>query len=296
MSSNVPFGAVAFIGTGKLGGVMARALDARGVRVSMVANRSDAKAQALARSLTDCRVVPPHDAAQADLVFITTPDDLIGPTAAALPWRMGQAVVHCSGATEVSVLQPALQAGAEIGGFHPLMIFSDPERALSLLQGSCAAIEGPPALEARLLALAQVLGMNPLRLPAGARALYHGGGSFAASFLLSMLKETVDAWAAFGMSEQQTLQALMPMAHGALDAALTKGLSAAVAGPVSRGDAGVVARHIAAFEKLGPEHLAFYREMTRRQVELVQETLRLSAEQAQRIRDLLSRGPDMSLG
>jgi predicted short-subunit dehydrogenase-like oxidoreductase (DUF2520 family) len=56
---------------------------------------------------------------------------------------------------------------------------------------------------------------------------------------------------------------------------------------VSRGDAGVIARHLAAFEALGREHAALYREMTQRQLALVQATQRLSDDQAERVRRTL---------
>ncbi len=282
-------GSIAFIGAGKLGSALAQALSLRGVAVTQVASRSSASAQQLAARVTGCRAVDAAVAAQSDLVFLTVSDDTIAPLAAQLPWRAGQAVVHCSGATEVSVLQPAADAGAEIGGFHPLQIFSDPQRAIELLAGSSVAIEGPPALEAQLQQLARTLGMRPLRLPPGARALYHGSASYAASFLLSMLDEVVTVWRSFGIDEAQALQALLPMARGTLDAAASKGLSAAVAGPVSRGDAGVIARHLAAFAALGPDHAALYREFTRRQIELVQAAQRLSQDQAERMRGVLSR-------
>jgi predicted short-subunit dehydrogenase-like oxidoreductase (DUF2520 family) len=279
---------IAFIGTGRVGNALSVALAHRGVPVAMVAGRNAASAQRLAAQLTGCRAVDAATAAQADLVFVTVPDDAIAPMAAQLPWRAGQAVVHCSGATEVSVLQPAANAGAAIGGFHPLQIFSDPERAVELLAGSSVAIEGPPVLEAQLKQIAQTLGMHPLHLPPGARALYHGGASYAASFLLSMLDEAVSAWRAFGIDETQALQALLPMARGTLAAAASKGLSAAVAGPLSRGDAGVIERHLAAFAALGPEHAALYREMTMRQLDLVQSTGRLSEAQATAIRQALA--------
>ena len=282
-------GSIAFIGAGKLGSALAQALSQRGVPVTQVASRQAASAQHLAARVPGCRAVDAAVAAQADLVFLTVSDDTIAPLAAQLPWRAGQAVVHCSGATEVSVLQPAADAGAEIGGFHPLQIFSDPQRAIELLAGSSVAIEGPPTLEAQLQQLAHTLGMHPLRLPPGARALYHGSASYAASFLLSMLNEAVTAWRSFGIDEAQALQALLPMAHGTLDAAARKGLSAAVAGPISRGDAGVVARHLAAFTALGPEHAELYREFSRRQLALVQATQRLSEDQAQRVRGVISR-------
>lgn len=284
-------GRIAFIGTGRLGSALSAALVQCGVPVSMVASRSAAAAQRLAAQLGTCQYVDAATAAQADLVFLSVSDDAIAAMASQLPWRAGQAVVHCSGATEVSVLQPAADAGAAIGGFHPLQIFSDPERAVALLAGSSVAIEGPPALEAQLYQIAHTLGMHPLRLPPGARALYHGGASYAASFLLSMLDEAVSAWRAFGIDEAQALQALLPMAHGTLAAAASKGLSAAVAGPLSRGDAGVIARHLAAFNALGPEHAALYREFAQRQLELVQRTQRLSEAQAERVRQVVDLPP-----
>lgn len=278
---------IGFIGSGRLGSALAVALHQQGVVIAYVASRNPVNAQQLSARLPGCHAVDAATAAQADLVFLTVTDDAIGPLAAQLPWRAGQAVVHCSGATEVSVLRPAADAGAAIGGFHPLQIFSDPQRAVELLAGSTVAIEGTPALEAQLRQLAATLGMHPLHLPAGARALYHGGASYAASFLLSMLNEAVSAWRAFGIDEAQALQALLPMAQGTLAAAASKGLSAAVAGPVSRGDAGVIARHLAAFTALGPEHAAFYRELTRRQLALVQASARLSEEQAERVRRVI---------
>lgn len=264
---------IAFIGTGRLGATLARALHRAGEPVRFVASRGAESAAVLSRELAGCAAVSAGEAAQADLVFLTVGDDAIAPVAAALPWRAGQAVVHCSGATDVSALQAAADAGAMTGGFHPLQIFSDPARALDLLPGSSVAIEGPATLLAELHRLAQLLGMHPLTLPPGARARYHGGASYAASFLLSMLDEVVQIWSSFGIDEAQALQALLPMARGTLAAAQSKGLSAAVAGPISRGDVGVIERHLAALQALGPEHAELYREMTRRQLRLVEDRL-----------------------
>lgn len=268
---------IVFIGAGRLGNTLATALSAAGLPARTAPGREAAAAEAAVRS--------------AELVFLTVPDDAIAPLAARLPWRSGQRVVHCSGATEVSVLDPAARAGALTGGFHPLQIFSDPVHAVQLLAGSSTAIEGPPALEAELRDIAQRLGMTPLRLPAGARALYHGGASFAASFLLSMLQEAVVVWRSFGVDEDDTLQALLPLARGTLDAAARRGLAGSLAGPVSRGDAGVVERHLQALQRLGPAHAAFYREITRRQIELARASGRLDAAQIDRLQAVLSAPP-----
>lgn len=280
---------ISFIGAGRLGSTLASALSQRGMNVMAVASRNPVSAERLAGSLTACRATSAEEAAKAELVFLSVPDDEIGPLAARLPWRAGQRVVHCSGATEVSVLEPAARCGALTGGFHPLQTFSDPARALDLLAGSTVAIEGPPALEAQLRQLAELLAMRTVVLPPGARALYHGGASFAASFLLSMLQEAVAIWRSFGIDEADALQALLPVARGNLEAAASKGLAGALAGPISRGDVGVIQRHLQALDRLGPEHGAFYRELSRRQLELARQSGRLSEEQLSRMRDLVLR-------
>ena len=279
---------IAFIGAGRLGAALATALSRRGLDVAAIASRNAESAARVAAALAGCRAVDLAQAAQADLVFLTVPDDAIGALAAQLVWRSGQRVVHCSGATEVSVLDPARLSGALTGGFHPLQIFSDPERAVDLLAGSTVAIEGPPPLEHELRALADVLQMRALVLPPGARALYHGGASYAASFLLSMLQEAASIWAGFGTSETDALRAMLPMARGTLDAAAAKGLAAAMAGPASRGDLGVIARHLDALERLGPQHAAFYREMTRRQLTLARASGRLAESRLAALEALLA--------
>lgn len=270
---------IAFIGAGRVATTLATALSRQAFTVRAIASRHPQTASSLAATLPGCRALPIAEAAQADLVFLTVPDDAIAALAARLPWRCGQQVVHCSGATEVAVLAPAAEQGALIGGFHPLQIFSDPMAAVGLLAGSAVAIEGPPLLEERLLELARRLAMQPLRLPPGARVLYHAGAGFAASFLLSMLREAAGIWRHCGIAEEDALHALLPLARGTLTAAARQGLGGALSGPISRGDAGVLAGHLQALDGLGGGHGAFYREFARRQLVLAKEGGRLSAGQ-----------------
>lgn len=279
---------IAIVGAGRLGQTLARALAAQGCQIVAVASRSMPAAQALAARLPACAALPIDEAAAAaELVFLTVPDDAIAATASALRWRPGQRVVHCSGATEVAALAAAQEQGALVGGFHPLQIFSDPERALALLPGSTVAIEADGGLADELHALAALLGLQPLALRPGTRAAYHGAASFAASFLLSMLDEAAQVWEAIGLPREQALRSLLPLARGTLDAAEAKGLAQALAGPISRGDLGVVARHLQAFDALGASHGQFYRELSRRQLVLATESQRLDAQTLARLEALL---------
>lgn len=263
-----------FVGAGRLARCVARVWSRAGYPVAAIASRTAGPARELADQLPGCIVAddPQRVAACSDIVFLTVPDDEIGAAANALqidPSRGGaRAVVHCSGATPVDVLAPVRAQGGDIGGFHPLYLFGGIDGDLTRIQGCSVTIEAPPALAETLTGLARALGCHPLSIPPGGRMLYHAAAHYAASFALSALSETVSLWQQLGFSEDDALRAILPMLAGTIETARDKGLAGALAGPVSRGDAGIVEKQLALLDRLGGDHALLYALMTRRAVEL----------------------------
>ena len=102
--------AIGFIGIGVLGKGLPLCLVDQGYRVTAAHSRSPSSAQWLAERVPGCRV---FSSAQelcdaTDLVFITTPDSVIGQVVASVTWRPGQGVVHCCGAESRELLHPAV--------------------------------------------------------------------------------------------------------------------------------------------------------------------------------------------
>jgi predicted short-subunit dehydrogenase-like oxidoreductase (DUF2520 family) len=283
---------ISFIGAGRVAQTLSQALVNAGWLVKAVASRSMASAQALSTLLPGCQAVSMAEASKHGLVFLTVPDDAISGLCASLSWRAGQSVVHCSGATELSALSAAAEQGAQVGGFHPLQIFSDPTSALHHLRGSSVAIEAAPALSSQLHAMAHLLGMRPFALPAGSRTLYHASAGYAASLLLPLLHEAVQLWREFGVDERQALQALLPLAKGTLASAEQRGLAGALSGPLCRGDVGVLQKHLDALDALGHEHEALYKELTRRQWPLLKASRRNSSDSKNGLEALLGKLPE----
>lgn len=278
---------IGLVGAGRVARALVIALDRAGLPVVAVGSRQPER---LSQSTYPQPCTPQQAVDRADLVLLTVADDAIAPVAAALRWRVGQAVVHCSGATEVAALDAAAQAGAHTGGFHPLQIFSDPEQAAQRLAGSTAAIEAGPALLPTLQALAAALGMPATVLPPGMRVRYHVAAGYAASFLLPVLQEAVALWASFGVDEADALRALLPLSRGTLEAVEARGVAGAVSGPIARGDLGVVARHLAELDRLGPQRAAFYRWLAAPQPALAIQAGRLDEDLRKRLDFLLRAG------
>lgn len=262
----------AVIGYGRLAKALVPAL--RGAGEAVVVGR---------RSPGDGALPAAEAAAQADWVWLTVPDDAIAATAAGLPWRAGQLALHCSGATPLAALAPAPAAA----GFHPLKLLAGDAG----LAGAHVGIEAGTAHLPALQALAHALGLVPLALPspmdAQARAAYHAAANLAASGVLGVLAEAGALWSAAGLNADAALPALLPLARGALDTAAARGLAGAVSGPVARGDAGVLARHLAALAGAGLDD-DLLRALGRRQLALAEAAGRLDAAQIAALRGLLA--------
>lgn len=279
--------AIGFVGAGRVAQGLGPALRGAGYTIIAVASRSPGTAAALAARL-DAKAMPAQAVADTcDLVFLTVPDDAIAPVASSLAWRAGQAVVHCSGATEVGALDAAARVGAATGGFHPLQAFAEGGTPLA---GCTVTVEADPPLAETLEAMVAALGCRLNRLPPGRRALYHASAGYGSQFLHVLLAEIADMWGGWSASEADVLAAILPMARSSLDAMERGGIAATMPGPVSRGDIGSIEAHCDALATR-PDALAFYRAHALRSVTLAREAGRLDAAQAEAMRAALRRAP-----
>lgn len=247
-------GRVGFIGTGAVGSALARALAARDARVALVASSQGESAQALANAIPGAQAVatPAEVVAGADLAVLAVPDDAIAALAGSLPWRAGQAVLHLSGARPAAVLAPAAALGARIAALHPLMTFprlslDTPIAALlARLAGCTWALDCPDSALARdLEALVAALGGRTIRIGQRQRVPYHISGVLASNYVAVLLGAAAELWAGFGVAPEEALRALLPLLRATVENLERVGLPQALTGPLSRGDTGTIAAHLA---------------------------------------------------
>ena len=198
--------------------------------------------------LPDVPLLPPDEvAAQADLVLLAVPDDvlpgLVRGLAAAGSFRAGQIVVHTSGAHGVAVLAPAAEHDVLPLALHPVMTFTGRVEDVARLHGASVGVTagadaaGWPVGEA----LVVEMGADPVRIPEAVRPLYHAALAHGANHLVTLVRDCVDTLEAAGVHPADRLVA--PLLSAALDNALRHG-DRALTGPVSRGDAGTVRTHL----------------------------------------------------
>ncbi len=281
---------IGFIGAGRLGRALSRALARSGERVVCVFSRDSAKSAALATAIPGCRVASSAQEVVdgTELVFLSVSDDAIASVASQLRWTSRNSVVHCSGAAELSVLEAARRQGARVGSFHPLQLFSDPEVAAAGLSRCAIAIEAEPPLSSQLERLVGTLGAQPLRVPAGKRAAYHAASHYAAAFICALFAEGEAILRGLGMDARQARLGLQALARGTLDAVGESGPARAMAGVYARGDIGTAARHLESLDQMSADS-ALYRELAERCIRLALEAGRIDGSQAAKLRHLLKR-------
>ncbi len=257
-----------FIGAGTVGTALAIKLSSQGYYISAVSSRSHSSAIKLAESVKNCQVFDTNQkvADNANLIFITTPDDSIASVANTVSWYPSQSVVHCSGADSTVSLQAAREAGANVGVIHPLQTFASVEKAIENMPGSTFALEAEEPLISILKKISHSLGGNWIILQTQDKVIYHAAAVITCNYLVTLVKLATDLWGTFNIPTHRATQALLPLIRGTLHNIETVGIPQCLTGPIARGDTGTIKKHLTAIQELIPEVLTAYQELGRHTV------------------------------
>jgi predicted short-subunit dehydrogenase-like oxidoreductase (DUF2520 family) len=281
---------IGFVGAGRVGTALAVAFSRAGWEVTGVASRDEARRSHFhslvptARAFADATNVLD----EADLIFLTVPDDAIAATAQSLHLYSGQALVHTSGALPASVLAPAMAAGTSKASFHPLVAFADLEHALDALHGATVALDGDVSLLPVLAEIAESVGAHPVRLPEDGKAAYHAAAMMAAGGLVGLLDAIVSVARLAGLDEKTALAVYTPLARQALANSERLGVDGALTGPFLRGDVGTVRGHLDVLRASAPEALNLYVAVARRELAIARRRGELADEAATELEALLN--------
>ena len=258
---------VGVLGAGRVGAALGAALLRAGHRVVAASGRSARSSARIAALLPGARHVDAVEVARAatDLLIISVPDDALGPIVAHLAeqdaFTPGQVVAHTSGAHGIGILHPAVARGARPLALHPAMTFTGRLDDAARLAGISYGVTAPKELRPVAQALVRDLGGTPEWIPDAHRPLYHAALTHGANHLVTLVNESLDRLREAGVAHPE--RALGPLLRAALENTLALG-DAALTGPVSRGDAGTVARHLDALAAVAPESVPGYLALARR--------------------------------
>lgn len=272
MVSPQPVARLGIIGAGKVGTTLSYLLQRRGYTVVAVRNRTD-ESTARAATLLETRAASTNAevAAGSDLVFITTPDGRIEEVcreiADANGFRLGQVVLHMSGALSSAVLAGARESGARVASLHPLQSFARFDPAASLA-GVYFTAEGDAEARRAARDIASKLEGRYLEISPEAKVLYHASACVMSNYFVALMDFGVRLFAHTGVKREEALAAMLPLVEGTLANLRQVGLPHALTGPISRGDVLTIRKHLADLHHLGPETLELYKALGRHTVQV----------------------------
>ncbi|MGY3517477.1 Rossmann-like and DUF2520 domain-containing protein [Micromonospora sp. PTRAS2] len=257
---------VGVLGAGRVGAVLGAALAAAGHRVVAASGVSGATKARIALLLPDAANRSATSVAHAatDLLLVAVPDDELAAVVAGLAetgaLRPGQVVAHTSGAHGLGVLAPAAAVARPLA-LHPAMTFTGTPDDLGRLAGISYGVTAPAELRPLAARLVADLGGVPEWVGEADRPLYHAALAHGANHLVTLVNEAADRLRDAGVGQPEKV--LAPLLRAALENALSLG-DDALTGPVSRGDAGTVRRHLERLASTAPDSVAAYLALARR--------------------------------
>ncbi len=268
---------VGLISAGRVGTALGVALERADHVVVAASAVSAASLRRADRRLPDTLIRPPDEvAADAELLILAVPDSelagLVSGLAVTGAVKPGTIVAHTSGANGIAILAPLTDRGCVPLAIHPAMTFTGADEDIARLADSCFGITAADEIGYAIAqSLVLEIGGEPFRVREDARTLYHAALAHGSNHLVTLIADALEAlraalWGAELLGQEVVADApagiaervIAPLARAALENTLQRG-QAALTGPVARGDAPAVARHLAALAEIDPGLVEAYR-------------------------------------
>lgn len=213
----------------------------------------------------------------ADIIFITTPDDVIENIcreifSGANSDSNDKIVIHCSGSQSSGILKSAKRhQGVYIASFHPMQTFADKAETAGNFKGTYCVYEGEPRALPAVKGIIRTLGGRPVKIKARDKTLYHIGCVFASNYLVAILKASGEFLKCCGLKNQDMLKSVQPLVNSSLRNIIALGPTAALTGPIARGDVRTIKNHVRSIRKNMPAYLPLYKELARQTVRIARD-------------------------
>ncbi|MBU1298171.1 MAG: DUF2520 domain-containing protein [Bacteroidetes bacterium] len=286
------------VGAGKVGSVIAALLHEKGFPIVSVVDINLRAATQLARKVK-CKQVSDSFSGihkNTDLLFITTPDDVIATAAEGIAAESrlkfkNLTAIHTSGVHTSAVLLSLKKKGSTTLSFHPVQSFPKDISLTELkksIKGIYFGVEGNE--KSRILAshLVSLLGGKTIFLDKKDKPLYHLACVFASNYIVTIL-DVVSVISGKLKLKQSWAKVFLPLIITALENALTTTPRQALTGPIERGDFETVKTHIKELKKYIPQTTGLYSALAIETAKLAFSKGSITREQFKEINKLLEK-------
>lgn len=262
-----------FIGAGKVGTSLGIYFKENGLniggyfsRTAESAERASTLTHSTAYSNLECLVN------NNQIIWITTPDDSIEKVAeqiSGLNIKGTKTFIHASGSLTSDALGCLEEKGHRICSAHPLLAFSDIAKAVSALKDTAFFIEGQTDALTEIKKILAETGNSYHIIDKKSKPTYHAAAAVLSNYLVTLVYASNQLFDLVGINERTLGDASLVLVKSVLDNLQGKTPAEALTGPIKRGDAETVKRHLEVLEQNLPELTELYKVMGRETMRMI---------------------------
>ena len=240
---------IGFIGAGNVSKAFGIYLKNSGFEISRYASRKFESAVEAAEMTGSIGFEKYDDIVKAcDMVFITVPDDSICDVAQSISNSKlkleGKVFIHMSGALSSKELESLSERGSGTYSLHPLLSFADIEKSAHMLANTIFTLEGNGVEFESVTRLLEGVGNKVYTIEESQKTLYHAAACTASNYIVALVDFAACMLKSAGIDEKGALEMIGELSRGTLSNVIQMGIDDSITGPISRGDAGTVKRHM----------------------------------------------------
>jgi predicted short-subunit dehydrogenase-like oxidoreductase (DUF2520 family) len=170
---------------------------------------------------------------------------------------------------------------------HPLKTFADPRLAVRTFAGTYCASEGERAALEVLNPAFERIGGHVSAIDPRLKTIYHAASVMVCNYLPALMEAGLRCYEAAGISRDIGSPMIEPIVRETIDNIFELGPAHALTGPIARGDAAVVERHLEALTARDARTAAIYRDLGRIALELARAQGNVDSEALRRLGEVL---------
>lgn len=255
---------ICFIGAGKVACTVGKYLAEHGVPISGYMD-TDMQSADSAADFAGTRTYEDMSSlvAISDIIFISTPDDVIPSVWDDLKTMdiKDKIIGIFSGSLSSEIFSGIESTGAHGVSAHPMYAFSDRFSDYRQLHTARFTLEGDDVAVAIIQDMLEHLGHKVVVIDPEKKARYHAAASIASNLMIGLYDLSLDMLTDCGFTHEDAVSFLSPLITKNVTAMLTSSPADALTGPIERGDTETITHHL---EVLSPDERDIYLPLARR--------------------------------
>jgi len=257
------------VGLGRVGSLMARVIDEQGQLHGITVRKEEDLARAHRFSENVQKTLePPERLPENCVVLLCVPDAAVLGVSALWAGRGAVAYVHFSGALGVEAVQEQVRS-QDVAALHPLLSVSSDDMSSSYAQGVTFGLSAGGNARAVAVQIAQWFGGSVVDVQDGSREAWHLLATLASNGVYALIHIATQVAAAHGITGFDVERGLAALAAQSAQSAEAHGAVEAATGPVVRGDASTVQKHLAVLQD-APDTRALYVALSRALIDIAE--------------------------